>query len=355
MKRSGNLWPAVISFPSLFRAARKARRGKRFRPDVAQFEFDLERNLWRLHEELQTRSYQPGAYHTFLIYEPKQRQISAAPYRDRVVHHALAAVLESVFEPAFVTDSYACRKGKGTHAAVDRAQQYARRFRYVLKTDVRKFFPSVDHGILISLIERKIKDPNVMWLVNLIVDASNEQEPVLDWFPGDDLFDPAERRRGLPIGNQTSQFFANAYLNPLDHFIRESLQAGGYVRYADDMLVFSDDKRELALWRTQITEFLYSLRLKLHPRKSEIFPVACGIPFLGYRVFPTHRQVSKSNVRRFRRRVHVMQSDYAAGRISLEEIRQRMISWLGHARQGSSSVWQEAVFANIRFGKGEDR
>lgn len=354
MKRYGDLWDHMISFPSLFRAARKARRGKRLRPDVALFEYHLERNLWRLHEELRTLQYVPGPYHTFLIHEPKQRQISAAPYRDRVVHHALTTVLDTVFEPGFIDDSYACRQGKGTHAAVDRAQSFARRFRYVLKTDIRKFFPSIDHQILVQQIERKIKDPSVMWLVRRIVDASNEQEPILNWFPGDDLFAPAERRRGLPIGNQTSQFFANAYLNPLDHFVQESLRVGGYVRYADDMLVFEHDKRRLIDIRAKMIAFLGRLRLKLHPRKSEIFPVASGIPYLGYRLFPTQRQVAKSNVLRFRRRIRKMQAAFADGEITLAEIQQRMISWLGHARQGSSSVWQEAVFANIRFRKGED-
>ena len=191
-------------------------------------------------------------------------------------------------------------------------------------------------------------------LVRRIVDASNEQEPVLNWFPGDDLFTPAERRRGLPIGNQTSQFFANAYLNPLDHFVQESLHVGGYVRYADDMLVFDNDKRRLFTIRAEMIDYLCRLRLTLHPKKSEIFPVATGIPFLGYRVFPNRKQVAKSNILRFRRRIRKMQAAWAAGEIGFAEIQQRMMSWLGHARQGSSSVWHAAVFANIHFRKGED-
>ncbi len=165
MKRYGNLWPDVISFTALLRAAELARKGKRFRPAVAAFHFDQERALWKLHEELAGKTYRPGEYHTFFIYEPKKRQISAAPYRDRVVHHALVNVLEPIFERIFIHDSYACRKGKGTHAAVDRCQQFARRFRYVLKADVEKFFPSVDHAILKARVARKIKDPNVLWLV----------------------------------------------------------------------------------------------------------------------------------------------------------------------------------------------
>ena len=148
MKRRGNLWPDVIAFANLHRAAKEAQCGKRGRPDVLRFHFNLEDELWRLHDELLRRTYQPGRFRTFMIHEPKVRQISAAPYRDRVVHHALCNVLEPVFERGFVFDSYACRAGKGTHAAVRRCQEFARRYRYVLKADVRKFFPSVDHKIL---------------------------------------------------------------------------------------------------------------------------------------------------------------------------------------------------------------
>ena len=227
MKRHGNLWPQLISFQHLLRASQKAKRGKRFRPSVANFEFRLEPELWRLQDELANKTYRPGNYRSFYIYEPKKRLISAAPYRERIVHHALTGILEPIFEPTFIHDSYACRQGRGTHAGVDRCQQFARQFRYVLKTDIRKFFPSLDHEILKKLIARKIKDLGVLWLAGLIIDDSNLQEPMQDWFPGDDLFTPAERRRGIPIGNQTSQFFANVYLNPLDHFVKEQLRIDG--------------------------------------------------------------------------------------------------------------------------------
>jgi hypothetical protein len=148
-------------------------------------------------------------------------------------------------------------------------------------------------------------------LASRIIDSSNPQEPVLMWFPGDDLLTPGERRRGIPIGNQTSQFFANVYLDPLDHFLRDRLGVGGYVRYVDDLLVFDDDKRRLSQIRKQVEEFLCTLRLRLHVDKTVVFPVTQGIPFLGYRVFPTHRLLSKDNVRRFRRRVRRMQRQYA--------------------------------------------
>lgn len=349
MKRHGNLWERVVGFEALLHAADNARKGKRFRPAVAAFHFDQERALWKLHEELTTKTYRPGAYRSFFIHEPKKRQISAAPYRDRVVHHALTGVLEPIFERTFIADSYACRKGKGTHAAVDRCQRFARRFRYVLKADIQKFFPSLDHEICKALVARKIKDKDVLGLIGQIIDGSNPQEEVVDYFPGDDLFTPGERRRGIPIGNQTSQFFANVYLDPLDHFVKDGLRIKGYVRYVDDFLVFSDDKGFLADVLEQIRDFLVRLRLRLHPKKSVIFPVKDGIRFLGYRVFPTHRLLPKENVRRFLHRIRGMQADYAAARIAFTEIHQRLMSWSGHARQANTYRLRCRLFDTIKF------
>jgi retron-type reverse transcriptase len=349
MKRYGNLWPQLISFEHLLRSSTKARRGKRFRSAVARFEFHLEPELVKLQQQLLSKTYHPGDYRSFYIHVPKKRLISAAPYRDRVVHHALTSTLEPIFERTFISDSYACRKGRGTHAAVNRCQQYARRFRYVLKADIRKFFPSMDHAILQNLIVRKIKDPDVLWLSEQIISYSNPQEMVVNWFLGDDLFTPVERRRGIPIGNQTSQFFSNIYLDPLDHFVKEHLRIKGYVRYVDDFLVFSDDKRQLAEARVQIKHFLTGLRLRLHPRKNTIFPVAEGIRFLGYRVFPAHRLLVKENVWRFLRRVRRMQQDYSDGNTTLPEIRQRLMSWIGHASHADTYRLRHDLFARIHF------
>jgi retron-type reverse transcriptase len=349
MKRHGNLWPTLTSFEHLLRSSEKAKRGKRFRSAVARYEFALEPELLTLREQLLDKTYCPGHYRSFYIYEPKKRLISAAPYRDRIVHHALTGVLEPIFEPTFISDSYACRKGKGTHAAVDRCQQFVRRFRYVFKADIRKFFPSMDHAILKEQVARKIKDPHVLWLVGRIIDSSNPQEEVQHYFPGDDLFTPGERRRGIPIGNQTSQFFANVYLDPLDHFVKERLRFKGYVRYVDDFLLFSDDKRQLHEARQKISEFLINLRLRLHHRKNTIFPVQKGIRFLGYRVFPTHRLLAKENVWRFLRRVRTMQRQYGQGQTTLPEIKQRLMSWSGHARQADTNRLRQYLFATISF------
>ncbi len=264
------------------------------------------------------------------------------------MHHALTGVLEPIFERSFIFDSYACRKGKGTHAAVDRCQQFARRYRYVLKADVQKFFPSIDHEVLKGLIARKIKDPHVHGLVNRIIDHSNPQQPVLMWFPGDDLFTPTERRRGLPLGNQTSQFFANVYLDPLDHFVTDRLGLS-YVRYVDDFLVFADDKRRLHAVRNQVSEFLEEFRLRIHQDKSVVFPTRDGIPFLGYRVFPTHRLLARENVHRFRRRMRWMQREFAAGRIGFDAIRPRIVSGIGHARHANTYRLRTDLFRRMPF------
>jgi retron-type reverse transcriptase len=348
MKRAGNLWDDMIAFPSLLRSAELARRGKRFRPPASRFFFHLERELTRLNEELAAQTYRPGPYRTFTVHEGKPRLISAAPFRDRVVHHALTGALEPVFERSFIPDSFACRKGKGTHAAVDRCQQFARRYPYVLKADIRKYFPSIDHAILKRLIAWKIKDPQVLWLVEMLIDHGIHQAGAPTWFPGDDLFTPLERSRGLPLGNQTSQFFANVYLDPLDHFVTDRLGLR-YVRYVDDFLVFAPRKRELHDARREIERFLSGLRLEIHRDKSMVFPVTQGIRFLGYRVFPTHRRLVPENVHRFRRRMRSMQRAFAAGAIDCAAIRARLASWVGHASHANTYRLRRDLFDSMPF------
>ena len=351
MKRHSNLWGALTSFSNLVRAADKASRRKRGLANVARFHYDLENQLCLLQDELRDKSYQPGEYRAFRIFEPKPRMISAAPYRDRVVHHALCNVLEFVFERTFIFDSYANRRRKGTHAAVDRFSHFARRYRYVLQCDVSKFFPSIDHAILKALVERKVKDPDVLWLVNRIIDHSNPQEPVLEWFADDDLFTPSEHRRGLPIGNQTSQFLANVYLNLFDHFVKETLRARAYIRYVDDFVLFSDDKTWLASAREQCRRFLQSLRLRLHPKKSVVSRVAEGTRFLGYRVFPDHRLLARENVSRLRRRLKRMHVAFARGEIRAAEIRQRLAGWIGHAGHADTFRLRERLFRETSFSR----
>jgi len=351
MKRHGNLWPRVVAFDNLLHAAHKAQRGKRFRQSTLLFNFQLENELIQLRHALETQTYHPGKYKTFQIWEPKPRLISAAPYRDRVVHHALCTVIQPLFERTFIFDSYANREGFGTHRALRRFTHFARRCRYILQCDVRRYFPSIDHDILKTLIRRKIKCPQTLWLIDTIIDGSNEQEPVIEHFPGDDLLAPLQRRRGLPIGNLTSQFFANIYLNGFDHFIKEQLKAPHYLRYVDDFALFSDDRAFLAEARLAIEDYLATLRLKIHPIKSQLFETDQGANFVGFRVLPDRIRVRNDNLRRARRRFKRLQKAYACDRISFEKLTQCVRSWAAHLKHGNTIHLRQDIFQTLYFGR----
>jgi len=349
MKRVGGLWSEVVSLENLHRAAYRVLRGKRNQIQAGDFFFDLEGNLLRLQRELRGRCYRPGPYRTFWISDPKARLISAAPFRDRVVHHALVNVMEPVYERRFIHHSYACRKGKGNHRALRQFTRWARTSRYVLKLDVRKFFPSLDHEVLKCIVRKKIKDHDVLWLVDLIVDRSNAQERVIQHFPGDDLLTPLERRVGIPIGNLTSQFLANVHLDPLDHFIKQRLGARRYLRYVDDLACFSNDKATLCRWRREISDFLCAMRLRLNERKSRIRRVKEGIEFLGFVVLPDRLRLSCRNVRRMRRRTRRLMHEYTVGILTWSEVRDSLAAWNAHAAHGDTWRLRGDVFARAVF------
>ncbi|MDA0692794.1 MAG: RNA-directed DNA polymerase [Nitrospinae bacterium] len=349
MKRYGGLFESIATFPALLAASRKARKGKRFKHSTADFEFNLEREIIRLERALTNQTYRPGPYREFSIYEPKPRKISAAPYRDRVAQHALCAVIEPLFNRSFIFDNYACRTGKGNLQAVNRFTHFSRRFKYVLKCDVKKYFPSIDHQVLKDKIRRKIKCPKTLWLIDLFIDSSHPQDAANFYFPGDDLFTPYERRRGIPIGNLTSQLFANLYLNDLDHFIKEKFPVFGYIRYMDDLAVFGDRKEEL--WRVLecVKEFLVRERLWLKPEKSMVYPLVRGVDYLGFKVFPDHRRLRYENTVRYRRRVKRMQKDYYKGKIGFAEINGSVQSWIGHVGHADTWRFREKLFKDISF------
>jgi RNA-directed DNA polymerase len=347
MKTYKNLYPHVCYFTNLYRAYRAAARGKRGRPDVAAFEFNLESNLLRLERELLGHTYRPGAYRHFTILTPKRRKVSAAPFRDRVVHHALVRVIEPIFERRFIHDSYACRLGKGAHAALDRCQAFARRRPYVLQCDVEQFFPAVDHAILRRILARLLADEDVFWLIDRILESgagvlADQYEMV--YFPGDDLW-ASLRPRNLPIGNLTSQFWANCMLNELDQFVKRELRCRHYIRYCDDILLFHEDKRTLHRWRVDIGEFLAHLRLTLHEREARVYPVTTGIPFLGFRVYPDHRRLKRANGVGFDRRLRWLIGQYAAGEIDFEQLTAVVQGWVNHARYGDTWGLRRAVLS----------
>jgi RNA-directed DNA polymerase len=267
MKRFNFLFEQVCQFDNLLRAWKKAHQGTGWNQDTHHFNFHLEQQLFYLQTALMNETYQPGKYRYFSIRDPKPRTIAVAPFVDRVVHHALVQVLMPIFENTFIVDSYATRENKGTHKAIEKAQQWVRQYDWYYKMDVLHFFETVNHAVMLNLVSKKIKDKRLLSLTTRIIHN----------VPSD---------QGLPIGNLTSQFFANVYLNPLDHFIKENLGVKAYLRYMDDMVVFSNDKQILIEQHHEIKHYLSEkLCLTLKPKASWLNRRSHGLSFLGMRIF----------------------------------------------------------------------
>ncbi len=342
------MYEQILSWENLLLAYRKASRGKRSQSNVAAFEYRLEENLLTLQAELRAKTYRPGVYHSFYIHEPKQRLISAAPFRDRVVHHALCNLIEPLFERSFIFDSYANRLGKGTHKALRRAQEFARQHPYVLQIDIRQFFPSIDLILLRRILAHAIHDGDVIWLCDQILNSgrgvlSGQYEMV--YFPGDDLF-AALRPRGLPIGNLTSQFWANCYLSAFDHFVKRHLRCLAYLRYVDDMLLFADDKALLWDWKEAVETRLAGLRLTIHSG-AQPHRVTQGFPFLGFHVFPQKRRLKRRKGLYFQRKLRRLYQNYARGELPYEKLTASVKGWVNHVRHGNTIGLRKAVLSHF--------
>ncbi len=346
-----DLMQALSSWSNVYAAFHDAARGKRASAVVAAFDLEAERHVSEIAASLQAQAYRPQPYHSFLIHDPKRRLVSAAAFRDRVVHHALIRVIEPLFEPRFIFDSYANRKGKGTHAALDRAQSFMRRFPYVLQCDLRQFFPSVDHAVLMQCLGKRIVCAKTLNVCQTILDGGAgvlDGEYEMVYFPGDDLLS-VERPRGLPIGNLTSQFWANVLLDELDQFVKHDLRCKGYLRYVDDFLLFSNSKAELWAWKDAIREKLNALRLSLHERESSVYPVKNGIPFLGMRLFIDYRRLKSRNAHAFEARMREWQIAVAAGELSMEEVQIKIAGWVAHAAHANTAMLREKIFQKYTF------
>lgn len=277
--KATHLYPQITSIENLFQAWEGFRVGKRGKKDVSYFERDLEDHLFELYHQLKTKTYKHSFYTAFNIYDPKFRHIHKATVADRVIHHAIVSVIEPIFEKTFINDSYSCRKNKGMHKAVKRLNSLIRRVSknynndcFVLKLDIKKFFASVDQQILLKLLKRKIQDWDTIWLLGNIIDSFHSK---------------GDRGKGIPIGNLTSQLFANIYLDMLDKFVKQDLRMRYYIRYADDFVIVSGNKVYLESLITKIDCFLKSeLKLSIHKNKIIIRKYNQGIDFLGYIVLP---------------------------------------------------------------------
>lgn len=344
------MYDELCSWGNLVHAFRRASKGKRGSPVVAAFEHRLGDELATLREDLLARTYRPRGYTHFLIHEPKRRLISAAAFRDRVVHHALCLQVEPLFEPGFFAHSYANRVGKGTHRAIDRAQFLARRHRFVLQCDVRQFFPSLDHAVLRGELVRVVQDARVLTLIDHILTSGESiftESYDMQFFEGDDLL-AALRPRGLPIGNLTSQFWANVYMNPLDHFVARTLRCRGYVRYVDDMLLFGDDKAEMCRWRAALVDRLAGLRLTMHPG-AHVRPVSEGVPFLGFVLFPSRRRLKRRKGVHFMRTLRAAVRRHAEGKLETAQVTAMVQGWVNHVRHASTFGLRRAVLSSCRL------
>lgn len=322
MKRIGNLFEKVVGFNNLLLAAKKAFRGKKMKKSAGSFYFYLESELLSLQDELTSGRYVPKPYDIFEIREPKIRRIAAADFRDRVVHHAICNVLEPIFERRLLFDSYACRVGKGTHLAIKRLQQFSRKYAYSLKWDIQKYFESIDHEVLRQLLRRIIKDRNLLSLLDRIIDHSVPGNP---------------EGKGLPIGNLTSQYFANLYLGELDHFVKDHLRIEGYIRYMDDSIALSNDKRQLLSVLEEVRNFLTEkLQLNLKEKAIQIAPVTEGIPFLGFRIFPSMVRLQRNNLVRWRRKLRKKHEHLKMGFISEEKFISSVQSMIAHITHSNS-------------------
>ena len=259
-------------------------------------------------------------------------------------HHALYAVIGPIFERGFIDRTYANRAGKGTHRAVACFERLRDRYRYVLRADIWRYFPAIDHAVLKADLRRRIGCQRTLDLCERIIDGSNPQEPVEVYFPGDDLFTPMSRRRGLPLGNLTSQFFANVYLDPLDHWVTEMLRAP-FLRYVDDFALFSDDRDQLERWQTEIERFLWRRRLRLHPVKTHVRASSEPQRFLGFDLLPGgRRRLPPENVQRFRRRLDALRSQWKAGTVTEDEVKGRIGGWIAHADHADTVSLRHHLF-----------
>lgn len=335
MKRCGNIFDKIVSYENLIDAAYKASKGKRKRDNVISFNKNLIDGISDLRDKIMSGAYSHGQYREFSIYDGKKRIISAAPFRDRVVHHAICNIIMPIFEKTFINTSYANRIGKGTHRAVMLCKKYIRKYDYYMKFDIVKYFPSIDHETLKDVISSKIKCHKTLELINKIIDSFSIDTP-FQYFPGDCLFTPSERKNGLPIGNLTSQYFANIYLTSLDHFILGSLKIRSYIRFVDDFVIFHNDKEYINYCKIKIAGFLTGIRLKIHQNKAHAYKSKNGIAFLGYRIFRTHIWIKRKNVINARRRIKMFFRGLMNGDIESVNYRSSVSAWEGHAKTADS-------------------
>ncbi|MEO1750738.1 reverse transcriptase/maturase family protein [Thiofaba sp. EF100] len=334
------LFERITAWENILAAWHDARKGKRGSEEVRRLELDLEANLVSLHEHLLRGTWQPGEPRRFWVRDPKWREITAPPFTDRIVHHAIVRVIEPLFERRFISDSYACRKGRGTHAAVMRAQAFLRRAKrrwgdgaYVVKCDVKSYFASIQHDILMRQIERVVECRRTLALLRRVFDGYG--------------FDGA----WLPVGALTSQLAANILLDALDHRIKDDWGVREYVRYMDDFVLITEDKATAAQLLDAIADELAALGLRLNP-KSGYWPIKRGVDFCGYRIFTTHIRPRRRAIRTWKARFRALSAKWRLGMTTMDACRSAVMSMLAvmrwaNARRTTQSILQRLVLKGV--------
>lgn len=334
-KRAKHLWPQILAFENLLEAWRKVQLGKRYRPAIVRLRVGIEETLFDIQERLAAHTWTPAPCRTFRILEVKPRTIDAPAVQDCIVHHAVVNALEPWFERRFIVDSYACRKGKGTHAASLRTREFMRRASaewgspYVLKADIASYFASINHDRLLSILPRITSDKDVLWLFERIVKHNGYEE------------------RGLPLGCLTSQWLANLYLDALDHFVKDDMGLRYYVRYMDDFVLIGPSKEWCWTVLDNIRDFVEkSLLLRLN-LKTGVWPISRGIDFVGYRHWTDHTLPRKRTVKRAKKTFRSLPARYRKGEIDLDYIRARVVSFTGYMAHCDGHTTLEHILARL--------
>lgn len=331
----GHIFEKIISLENLFLAWQEFKRGKINKKEVSDFNFTLEDNIFQIRQELISGIYCPGRYSSFYVCDPKRRFISKAGVKDRLIHQAIFRVLYNIFDQKFIADSYSCRFKKGTSGGVKKLEKFTRQISrnyyyniYALKADVKKFFASVDKKILFDLIRKKVNDPKALWLIKLVINSFQ-----------------VDSAKGLPLGNVTSQLFANIYLNELDQFIKKRLKVRYYLRYCDDFIILDRRKDYLLNLIEPVSNFLEEeLELQLHPQKIIITKLSRGLDFLGYLILPHYKIIRTSTKKRILRKFIEKQSHFNKGLITKESLNQSKQSYLGILRPVKSYNLAKKLF-----------
>lgn len=334
-----NAFEEITSIDRLVKAHGRAMVGKRHNTKATTSNYHFMSELLILQDELQRGVYHPSPYRNRVITEPKTRHIQAPAFRDRIVHHAIHGVLNPFYERHFIPDSYACRPNRGVHMAAARVQHFLRSSEkplYICKLDISKYYASINHDKLKQLLATKLHDPRVLSLLSSIIDSTDSGTEHDHLFAPDSYFF-TKGRRGIPIGNLTSQLFANIYLHHADMYAKQQLKIPRYIRYMDDILLFHEDKAQLRIWQHAMTDFFYNeLYLIVNPHKVRVYPARLGVEFVGYIIYKNSMRLRGSSVRRFKRRYRKQLKNLLADKFTIEQMEASFQAWAAHAAHAST-------------------